>query len=337
MRWTPGRKGRRRCGCAWLWTSVGGDAAYFHIDASRSAEAAQKLFAGAMLHTVIVCDHYSACKKLARLRGGLVTLTWCWAHQRRDFIKCAAGQVRLTAWRRAWLERSALIYRLNEARLTHYDPGLKSQPLAFDAAQGALAVALDSLFADAERELADLPDRAREGKALRSLVNHRKGLSVFVDRPQVPLDNNLAERLLRGPAIGRRLSFGSDSAGMTGDIMCRYHGRDFTAGEMALLRALIAGPAALNRHALSKEFCRRIGWFKPNGGLKDMMARVTMLAMHKDGLITLPPPKWRQNRPGLIVFGPDTEPPPFPAPTTLDEVSPLDLRTVVRGSREGKL
>ena len=27
----------------------------------------------------------------------------------------------------------------------------------------------------------------------------------------MPLDNNLAERLLRGPAIGRRLSFDSDS------------------------------------------------------------------------------------------------------------------------------
>ena len=48
-------------------------------------------------------------------------------------------------------------------------------------------------------------------KALRSLVNHREGLCVFVDRPQVPLDNNLADRVLRGPAIGRRLSFGSDS------------------------------------------------------------------------------------------------------------------------------
>ena len=35
---------------------------------------------------------------------------------------------------------------------------------------------------------------------------------MFADRPRVPLDNNLAERLLRGPAIGRRLSFGSDSA-----------------------------------------------------------------------------------------------------------------------------
>ena len=124
---------------------------------------------------------------------------------------------------------------------------------------------------------------------------------------------------------------------MTGAVECRHHGRDFTPGEMALLRALIAGPPAPTRHALSKEFCRRVGWFKPDGGLKDMMARVTMLAMHKDGLITLPPPKWRQNRPGPIVFGPDTEPPPFPAPTTLDEVRPLDLRTVVRGTRAGKL
>ena len=106
---------------------------------------------------------------------------------------------------------------------------------------------------------------------------------------------------------------------------------------MALLRALIAGPPPLNRHMLSKEFCRRIGWFKPDGGLKDMMARVTMLAMHRDGLIALPAPQGRQNRPGPIVFGPDTEPPLFPAPTTLDEIRPLDLRPVVRGTRESKL
>ena len=106
---------------------------------------------------------------------------------------------------------------------------------------------------------------------------------------------------------------------------------------MALLRALIAGPPPLNRHMLSKEFCRRIGWFKPDGGLKDMMARVAMLAMHRDGLIALPAPRGRQNRPGPIVFGPDTEPPMFSAPTTLDEVRPLDLRPVVRGTREGKL
>ena len=124
---------------------------------------------------------------------------------------------------------------------------------------------------------------------------------------------------------------------MTGRIECRYHGRDFTTDEMALLRTLIAAQPPPTRNALSREFCRHIGWLKPDGGLKDMMARVTMLAMHRDGLVTLPAPTQRQSRPGPIAFGQDTEPPLFPAPTTLDEVRPLDLRPVLRGTREGRL
>ena len=120
-------------------------------------------------------------------------------------------------------------------------------------------------------------------------------------------------------------------------IECRYYGRDFTAEEMAMLRELIAGPPVLNRNALSKEFCRRIGWYKPDGGLKDMMARVTMLAMHDDGRITLPPPKRPRYPARPIVFGPGTEEPLIPAPGTLDEVRPLDMRIVVRGTREGRL
>ena len=204
-------RGEDRSSRAWLWTSVSSDAVSFHIDPSRSAEAALELFGEALLDTVIVCDRYSAYKRLARLREGLVTLAFCWSHQRRDFIECAAGQVSLTQWCQGWVEQIAVLYRLNEARLEHYDPGLERQTPAFDAAQGRLKEALDGLFAEAEQELAGLPDQAREGKALRSLVNHREGLCVFVDRPQVPLDNNLAERVLRGPVIGRRLSFGSDS------------------------------------------------------------------------------------------------------------------------------
>ena len=204
-------RGEDRSSRAWLWVSVSNDAVSFHIDPSRSAEAAQKLFGDALLDTVIVCDRYSAYKRLARLREGKVTLAFCWSHMRRDFVECAAGQVRLTDWCQGWIERIASIYRLNEARLAHYDPVIKRQTPAFDAAQGALKEALDGLFAEAARELVGLPDQARQGRALRSLLNHREGLSVFADRPQVPLDNNRAERLLRGPAIGRRLSFGSDS------------------------------------------------------------------------------------------------------------------------------
>ena len=196
---------------AWLWTSVGDDAVYFHIDPSRSAEAARTLFGELRAGTVIVCDRYSAYKKLARLLGGLAVLQFCWSHMRRDFIQCAAGQVDLARWCEAWLERIAAIYRLNAARLDCHSPGMERQSDAFDAAQDALEAALDDLFARAGRELAGLPDDAREAKALRSLANHREGLTVFVERPRTPMDNNLAERLLRGPVIGRRLSFGSDS------------------------------------------------------------------------------------------------------------------------------
>ena len=96
-------------------------------------------------------------------------------------------------------------------RLEHYDPGLERRTPAFDAAQGELEAAVARLFADAEAELAGLSERVRRAKPLRSLLNHREGLCVFVDKPQVPMDNNKAERALRGPVIGRRLSFGSNS------------------------------------------------------------------------------------------------------------------------------
>ena len=52
---------------------------------------------------------------------------------------------------------------------------------------------------------------------------------------------------------------------MTDRIECSCHGCEFTAREMALLRALISGPPAINRHALSKVFCQRIGWRKLDG------------------------------------------------------------------------
>ena len=207
---------------AWLWTSVSADAVYFHVDPSRSAEVAMKLFGGAGRHTVLVCDRYSAYKKLARELDGAVILAFCWSHQRRTIIDCAAGEERLTPWGERWIGRIALLYRLNEARLAHYDPVLEQQGAAFDAAQIALKKALEGMFTQAQRELAALPAQAPEGKALRSLLNHREGLSVFLERPWVPMDNNFAERVLRGPVIGRRLSFGSDSEAGAGFTATMY-------------------------------------------------------------------------------------------------------------------
>ena len=56
---------------AWLWCAVSGDAVWFHVDARRNAEAAAKLFAGVGAGTILVCDAYSAYKKLARVLGGI--------------------------------------------------------------------------------------------------------------------------------------------------------------------------------------------------------------------------------------------------------------------------
>ena len=198
---------------AWLWISVSPDAVYFHIDPSRSAEVAMKLFGSVKDTVILVCDRYSAYVRMARELAGKVILQWCWAHQRRSFIDRAAGHVRLRRWCQRWIQRIALIYRLNDDRLEHYDPAhpLERQSPAFDAAHARLKEAVDELFAAAETELAGMTDRARKAKPLRSLLKHREGLCVFVDRPFVPMDNNRGELELRSAVIGRRLSFGSDS------------------------------------------------------------------------------------------------------------------------------
>ena len=142
---------------AWLWTSVSDDALYFHIDPSRSAEVAKTLFGATVCNLLLVCDRLSTYKRLARELGGKVILCWCWAHQRRTFMECAAGHVRLTRWCRGWIERIAVLYRLNEARLAHDDPGLEHRTPAFDAAQGALEVAEGHLAPAPPKRLEENP------------------------------------------------------------------------------------------------------------------------------------------------------------------------------------
>ncbi len=71
----------------------------------------------------------------------------------------------------------------------------------------------------------------------------------------------------------------------------RYCGRDFSADEIAQIRRLIAEDPERTRTELSRLTCRALAWYKADGGLKDMSARVAMLRMQADGLIKLPPPR----------------------------------------------
>ena len=88
-----------------------------------------------------------------------------------------------------------------------------------------------------------------------------KGLTLFVDDPQIPLDNNAAERALRGVVVGRKNHYGSRSVRGTevAAILytmvetCRLCGVDpeYYLRE-ALMRAVTCRGAALLPQALPR-------------------------------------------------------------------------------------
>jgi len=62
---------------------------------------------------------------------------------------------------------------------------------------------------ESELARADLATPCR--KVLESLRTHWDGLTLFVDDPRIPMDNNTSERLARGPAVARKNFYGSGS------------------------------------------------------------------------------------------------------------------------------
>lgn len=101
-----------------------------------------------------------------------------------------------------------------------------------------------------------------------------------------------------------------------------YCGRHFSGTDIALIRSLIA--EGFNRFHLSRVFCEKTHWRKPDGGLKEMSCRVALLKMERDGHILLPPPQRPANnhlkKPKEIIL---------PLPTT-DTAGKLALEIVDR-------
>jgi len=108
--------------------------------------------------------------------------------------------------------------------------------------------------------------------------------------------------------------------------MYRYCGREFHAEEIAQIRQLITEDPARTRAELSRLTCRRLGWYKADGGLKDMSARVAMLRMHTDGLIALPPPRGKRPDPRVRLSALSDPGPPLDQPARA--LAPLSLQRV---------
>lgn len=110
--------------------------------------------------------------------------------------------------------------------------------------------------------------------------------------------------------------------------MTKYCGRNFSVTELNLIRQLIADHPELLRNAISREVCRILQWYKPDGGLKDMSCRVALLRMQTDGLITLPAPS-RAKAPLRRVESTSATDPRDPILQPVHQLGPLLLQKVV--------
>jgi transposase len=189
----------------WLWVYLSHDTVVFLLSPGRDHTVPENHF-GAQSRGVVVVDRYSAYKAMKWVKDGVLVLAFCWAHVRRDFVRVGKGWPQLKTWALEWLRRIREFYRLNRRRLA-----AKPDSAEFQEADGCLRLAVAQMKKQMEAELAraDLATPCR--KVLESLQEHWVGLTLFVDDPRIPMDNNASERRGRGPALARKNFYGSGS------------------------------------------------------------------------------------------------------------------------------
>jgi transposase len=228
-----------------VWTVRAPTASFYRILPGKSAEEGRRVLGG--YRGTVVVDGFAVYEVLARDGPGF-TLAQCWAHTKRKFDEIA------TQWPAGCAEIAALIRELYA--IERLVPG----PFPGDAAAQALRQqlrterakpVLDQIWQWATVQVG-LP-RSDFGKAVRYMLERWAGLTRFVDDPCIGLDNNPAERALRGPVVGRKNHYGSRSLRGT-EVAALYYtlcetaklvGIDPRAYLLRALYAAIAHPGAV--------------------------------------------------------------------------------------------
>jgi transposase len=192
-----------KVGYRWyLWVFHGSEVVVFVLAAGRAHDVPEEHL-GPEARGIMVVDRYKAYQAIAQVKNGQIVLAFCWAHVRRDFLAVARTWPEQESWALAWVAGIGQLYALNAARLEVQDTP------AFAAADAALRGAVTAFGTQGEAELAAEPVHPAQRKVLESLGEHWTGLTVFVEHPEVPMDNNTAERIQRGPVVGRKNYYGS--------------------------------------------------------------------------------------------------------------------------------
>ena len=199
--WRVFEKIAEKVGYRWyLWTFVSPSVCFYILDPSRSAKVPLSHFGELLQSAVLMVDRYSAYKKLPRTLS--ILLAFCWAHVRRDWIELARNYPPLKSDALGWVERIGLLYHLNKQRL-------KAGAADFAAWDAKLRAHVKHMAEQCAAELADPKLHPAARKCLESLQRHWQGLTLFVEHPEIEMDNNRAERMLRKAVCGRKSFYGS--------------------------------------------------------------------------------------------------------------------------------
>jgi transposase len=183
----------------WLWVIGAAETCSYIIDPSRSSRVPREHL-GDHAQGIVSSDRFSAYKILPKR----FPIAYCWAHVRRDFLRIRNGHEQLARWTNWWLERINELFRINRTRRA-VQPGSDS----YLQADGLLRDLLRRMKQRAGRQLNGSGLHPAQRKVLISLRKHWQGLTIFVDHPEIPMDNNLAERQLRFAVVGRKNYYGN--------------------------------------------------------------------------------------------------------------------------------
>ena len=211
----------------WLWVVVTAQTRLYILSPSRSGAVPKDYFGHdaegerVAFHKQVMVDRYKAYEFLK----DLLLLAYCWAHVRRDFLE-ARSEAKDCQWADEWVARIGELYQLNKARMAlgceqsepHELPAPfvqldleRMKTAGYQKADALLHQAVEKMAKARRDELAGKQLRTPRRKILQSMENHWRGLTLFVEHPQIPMDNNGAERAARTVAVSRKNYYGSGS------------------------------------------------------------------------------------------------------------------------------
>ena len=193
-----------KIGSNWkFWLFESDSAVAFVLDPTRQARVPEEFF-DPVEHGVLVVDRFSSYKAMLQVKEGKILLAFCWSHVRRDFLGVAKDWPSEAEWGLSWVDAIGELFHLNELRL-------EASAQQFAGRDEALRAAVDRMEERFEKELDEPNLHPVRRKPLKSLKKHWEGLTRFVDHPEIPMDNNQAERTLRISAVARKVFYGSYS------------------------------------------------------------------------------------------------------------------------------